>query len=133
MSDVEIPSEEAEVVRSRRGGLTFDQIAERLQLSPGTVYTLWVNGNARTHLEHVDALRKTEEDRLDIAQAAIWAKVVRGEIPAVLALLRIMERRAALLGLDSTDEARGQGVTSDDFARLTAVLSDGPVRDTPQP
>ena len=130
MSEIEIPGEETEVVRMRRGGLTFDQIAERLHMTPGAVYTAWVNGNARTHLEHADAIRKTEEDRLDIAQAAIWAKVVRGEIPAVLALLRIMERRAALLGLDSPEEARGEGVTSDEFARLTALVSDGPVRDT---
>lgn len=122
-----------EILRMRRGGLAFDQIAERLGIDEDTAYRVWLeNSKARLSAEDFDGLRATEAERLDAAQAALWSKVLRGEIPSVLALLRIMERRARLLGLDSSEARAQQEVNVDDsFSRLLAEFASGPVRDTP--
>ena len=39
--------------------------------------------------------------RLDVAQRAIWKKVVKGDLAAIDRLLKIMQRRAKLIGLDA--------------------------------
>jgi hypothetical protein len=55
---------------------------------------------SRVVREDVDAIRQVETERLDLAQSAIWGKVLQGDNPSIQNLLRIMERRAKLLGLD---------------------------------
>lgn len=60
----------------------------------------------KRHLDRAEVwsaaeLQRVENARLDRAQAAIWAKVVGGDITAVHAFLRISERRARLNGLDA--------------------------------
>jgi hypothetical protein len=103
---------EAEVVRLRRGGLTFDQIATRTgYASPGAAHLAWQRANKRIIRDDVDYIRRVEEDRLDMAQAAIWPQVLRGEVSAVTALLRIMERRSKLLGLDMPIQIKQEIVT----------------------
>ena len=87
--------------------------------------------------------RKVEMDRLDIAQAAIWGNVVQGEVPSVIALIRIMERRAKLLGLDMPTRTQievnvyEQDAIDAEVKRLVALLDsqsqgalDAPVSET---
>jgi hypothetical protein len=50
--------------------------------------------------EDVDAIRQVEGERLDLMQSAVWGKALQGDLPAIQTLIRIMERRAKLLGLD---------------------------------
>lgn len=47
------------------------------------------------------ALVQLEEDRLNSLQAACWDEARHGNLQAIAVSLRIMERRAALLGLDA--------------------------------
>jgi hypothetical protein len=54
----------------------------------------------RVIAEDVAEIRTLETERLDIAQSAIWGKVLQGDNASITNLLRIMERRAKLLGLD---------------------------------
>ena len=49
----------------------------------------------------VDELRELECDRLDALQVAAWAKVEQGDLKAIETVLKIMDRRARLLGLYS--------------------------------
>ncbi len=46
-------------------------------------------------------LRRLEAERLDALLAACWAAATRGNLSAVDAVLRVMARRARLLGLDA--------------------------------
>lgn len=97
----EVLEKEAEVLRLRRAGLTFDMIAKRMGYSHASgAQKAYANACKRIVYAEVEEVRKEEQDRLDIAQAAIWAGVVQGDIPSITALIRIMERRARLLGLD---------------------------------
>ena len=100
-SNPEVFEKEKKVLELRRGGLTFDLIAERLGYANASgAQKAYERACSRIVYDDVVALRKAEMDRLDIAQAAIWNEVLQGRIQAVIALMKIMERRARLLGLD---------------------------------
>lgn len=129
-SSQEVRDREAEVVRLRRKGKTFDEIATAVGFTnKGTAYATWKNANARLIVEDVEEIRKMEGERLDTAQAAIWDDVLAGEIPAINTLLRLMERRSKLFGLDSPVRVQAEvtkmesGANIDDeVARLAALL-----------
>lgn len=58
--------------------------------------------NACKRIVHSDVIesRKIEQDRLDILQAAYWNDALSGDVKAGQMIVRIMDRRAKLLGLD---------------------------------
>jgi hypothetical protein len=98
----EVIQREAEIIRLRRGGLTWDMIAERTGYSSGlSARAAYERGMARYVQADVNELVQLESERLDIAQAAIWQNVLAGDNPSIISLMRIMERRAKLLGLDA--------------------------------
>jgi len=132
----EVLAKEAEVVKLRRGGLTWDMIAKQVGYSnPSGAYDAYMRASARIVRSDIEDIRRTEEDRLDLAQAAIWGKVMGGDIPAVQALIRIMERRAKLLGLDQPIKQQIEVTTYDgdtidrEVARLAEFLNSS----TPSP
>ena len=45
-----------------------------------------------------DEVRRLELERLDQLQLGLWLKACKGDVSAVLGVLRIMQRRAKLLG-----------------------------------
>jgi hypothetical protein len=131
---------EAKVLQLRRGGLTFDLIAKELGFAnPSGAHKAYANACKRIIRSDVEELRGTELDRLDIAQGALWNKVMRGEVPAVMAVLKIMERRARLLGLDMPAKAQVEithydGNTIDsEVERLVALLDSGKTRSLDAP
>ena len=54
----------------------------------------------------LDALKTLELARYDRAQAAIWPKVLQGELAAVDTFLRISRARCRVLGLDAAQELK---------------------------
>ena len=97
----EVLQREAEVVKLRRGGLTWDMIADRVgYASPSAAHAAYQRASKRIVQDDIEAIRKIETERLDIMQSAVWGQVLNGSIPAVMAVVRIQERRARLLGLD---------------------------------
>lgn len=129
---------EKKVLELRRGGLTFDLIAERLGYSGASgAHKAYMNACKRIIYEDVTDLRNTELDRLNIAQAAIWGDVINGEdaqdrARAVLALMKIMERRAKLCGLDAPVKSQVEVNVHDrntidaEVARLVSILNSQP-------
>ena len=58
-------------------------------------------GEVLAHLDAVDyELQVQEADRLDRLQFNLWNRAVGGDVTAIQTVLKIMERRARLLGLD---------------------------------
>jgi hypothetical protein len=105
---------ESQVLKLRRGGLTFDLIAKELGFKNASgAHKAYVNACKRIIRTDVEDIRGTELDRLDMAQGAIWSKVMRGEIPAIMALMKIMDRRARLLGLDAPTKIQAEVVNYD--------------------
>ena len=94
----------------RRAGYNFRAIAAELEISASTAYR-YVKGQLDkvrqdTWLEAQNAIT-LESERLDRLQVSYWNKAVnQGNIRAGMMVLKIMERRAKLLGLDAGDRAR---------------------------
>ena len=131
---------EKKVLEYRRGGLTFDLIAERLgYASASGAHKAYISACNRIVYEDVVEVRKSEMDRLDIAQAAIWGDLTDTQnvdantrARLVLALIKIMERRARLLGLDMPTKAQvevsiyDRDTIDDEVKRLVAILNSQP-------
>jgi len=126
----EVIDRETEVVKLRRGGLTWDLIGERVGLTASGAQKAHERALARVVAEDVNAIRQLETERLDLAQSAIWGKVLQGDNPSIANLLRIMERRAKLLGLDQPTRIQAEVITYDgnavkaELERILASRSD---------
>ncbi|MEU8040910.1 hypothetical protein [Streptosporangium sp. NPDC049078] len=139
---------ERKVLELRRAGVTFDAIAEQLNYADrGAAHKAFKRALIRTLQEPAAELRDLELDRLDRLQVAMWAQAMRGDVQAVDRVLRIMERRARLIGLDHADgvaerqvrlqEQQGamladviRGALDAHLARVLGVLGDQPEADT---
>ncbi|MBT9516521.1 MAG: hypothetical protein IV112_07500 [Methyloversatilis discipulorum] len=87
----------------RRTGASYRDIAKTLNMSLGNAHKLVKRGLTRNLAkcsELADEIRTLELDRLDAMQTYLWGKAKRGNATAVDRILKIMERRARLLGLD---------------------------------
>lgn len=99
----------AQALNLRKLGLTYDAIAQQVGYgSRGAAYTAVQRELARTLQEPADELRKLEAQRLDDLYRAMIPKALKGDGWSVDRCLRIMERRAALLGLDIRADASAQ-------------------------
>lgn len=88
----------------RKQGFTYREIAKHLGISPSRAQqdvSEELKRLAQETREGAEELRQMESERLDIAMKAIAAQVRRGEIKAVLAWIKISERRSKLYGLDA--------------------------------
>lgn len=85
----------------RKKGLTFDAIAQELGYAGRQQsYTAVMKALKETLREPSDELRSLEAERLDTITDALWGDAKRGDTGAIDRILKIMERRAKLLGLD---------------------------------
>jgi len=85
----------------RRGGMTYRQIAEELGLSgPGTAYKAVMRALKRHQEQHREDVLTLELQRLDVALAAVWPRVLRGDDRAIQSMLNISAARRRLLGLE---------------------------------
>ena len=95
-------SRQRQALELRAAGHRYEEIASRLGYrGRNGAYKAVMAGIQRTLQEPAEVVRKMELHRLDQLWRAVWPKVAAGELPAVDRALRIMERRAAYLGLDA--------------------------------
>ena len=90
---------------------------------------------AKIATKEADGVRILEEYRLDALLAILWPQVEEGDQGAIDRALRIMQRRAALRGLDAptkvaptdpTGEKEYAGFTDDErLARVEAIVKTG--------
>jgi hypothetical protein len=84
-------------------GLTYEEIAERLGYSHRSgAYEAAKVGMQRETLDSKSDLLEVELRRLDIMFMAVWVNARKGSVVAVDRALKIMDRRAKFLGLDSS-------------------------------
>lgn len=92
---------ELKVLELRRAGLTWQRIAEQVGYADHSgAYLAYKRALKRVLKQPAEELRQAEIDRLDRLQLAAWPKAMQGDNSAIATVLRIMERRAKLLGLD---------------------------------
>ncbi len=91
----------AEVMSLVMAGATYDQIAERLDVSFGDVHGIISRVLREKPDTGVDLMRQVENARLDRVQTGIWREVLNGNSKAISSFLAISQRRARLNGLDA--------------------------------
>jgi hypothetical protein len=97
----ELVDKEIRVLELRRVGLTWVRIAEEVGYADHTgAYAAYKRAIKRTQQQPADELREQEIDRLDRLQVAVWPSAMKGDTRAIMTIIRLMERRAKLLGLD---------------------------------
>ena len=98
----ELVDKEIKVLELRRAGLTWQRIAEEVGYADHTgAYAAYKRAIKRTMQQPADELRDAELDRIDRLQLAAWPKAMKGDERSILVIVRLMERRAKLLGLDA--------------------------------
>jgi hypothetical protein len=101
VSGPELIDKEIKVLELRRAGLTWTRIAEEVGYADHTgAYAAYKRAIKRTQQQPADELRAQELDRVDRLQLAIWPNAMKGDTRAILTIVRLMERRAKLTGLD---------------------------------
>lgn len=99
---------ERDAVAMRLAGATFRQIGEKIGVHESSAAKMVKRVMARTRAvadEDAEELRRVESERLDAMQLAVWPQATKGHLGAVDRVLRIMQRRASLFGLDAPPRA----------------------------
>jgi hypothetical protein len=99
----------AKAMSLRVAGRTMVQIAKALDVSIPTVNKLLGESLQEFQAEEKEAcqkLRATTCARLDVMVGKLWPLVQQGDSSAILAVVKIEERRAKLLGLDKPAQVK---------------------------
>jgi predicted transcriptional regulator len=93
-----------QAIELRKSGLTLKAISYELGVSTTMVHK-YINTELRDLAEETKStvieMRQLELERLDIMMMGLWEQSESGDVAAIDRVLKIMERRAKLLGLDS--------------------------------
>lgn len=91
----------AKVVEAVADGATYDQAAKQAGYATrsGAYKAFWKAIDGR-EADAVEQHRALELARLDALQVGLWDRAEAGDVKAVNAVLRIIEQRSRLLGLD---------------------------------
>jgi len=103
---------QAKALELRRAGRGFEDIASQIGISKSQAHRYVVAGlsAARDHIKaHADELKAEQLSRLDGLMEALWFRARKGEVTAVDRVLKIMERRDKLLGLEAPTRHALQG------------------------
>lgn len=107
----------------RTTGASYRTIAEQLGYRDASgAYRAVARLLTRREAESVGELRTVEAKRLDEMQAGLWDKAKAGNLGAVREVIRIMERRARLFGMDAPVSVTVEGISETEFARRAAEL-----------
>jgi len=96
-------------LRLRLEGLDYREIAARMQpeYPSYTFSSAWrdvtylMAEQLKKNAELAEHVCQLEMNRLDALLNAVWARAMQGSVEHINAVLRVMERRARLLGLDA--------------------------------
>jgi hypothetical protein len=104
-AELDFKQRDARVFELRIKGHTFDQIAGEVGYSgPSGAWQAYQRIKSETIFESIDEARQLELMRLDEMQLAVWDRAINGDLPAAHCVLKIMDRRAKLLGLDKPEK-----------------------------
>lgn len=110
---------EKRVLELKRSGATWDAIAEVVGYSNASgAFKAYQRAMVRTLQQPAEELRDAEIDRLDRLQRAFWFEAIgdRDNPPNLRAadfILRVIDRRSKLLGLDAPTKVQAEVVTYD--------------------
>jgi hypothetical protein len=95
------PFREARALELRAAGASYRTIADELHCSIAAAHGAVVRGLRKWSTPVADELLPLELERLDQLQRSAWDQAIAGDDAARNFILRLMERRSRLLGLDA--------------------------------
>lgn len=109
-SDLNAAARAINALELRKQGATYEVIARECGYGDrGAAYNAIKRELARSLREPADDVRKLEVDRLDDLFKVYYAMALNGDGWSMDRVLRIMERRAAFLGLDTRPDTQTAG------------------------
>jgi hypothetical protein len=113
----------------RKAAVSYQQIADQLGYRSASGAFNAVKAALKATLrEPANELRDLEVARLDAMLLVLWRRVQSGDEKAVDRVLRIMERRARLLGLDAPRRQELSGPDGKPLAFDLSMLTDEELR-----
>jgi len=104
---------ERAIVELRTEGYVWREIAQIVSMSTAGVYKAYNRAMTRVIAPSIEEHREMELDRLDILQRTYWQPAVNGNLRAADYVLRVIDKRAKLLGLDAPLKVQAEVVTYD--------------------
>lgn len=99
---IEATERQRQAVELRKAGGSFEEIARQLGYKdPSGAYRAVRTALRKTIQQPADELRQLEVARLDALLVGLWSDARKGDVAKIDRVLKIMQRRADLLGLDA--------------------------------
>lgn len=103
-TQAKVAERRAQAITLRIAGMDWQSIADRLGYnSRGAAcqdVARALEANLAEQSQAADTLREVESLRLDRLQAAAWPSAVKGDLKAIETVLKVIDRRVKLQGLD---------------------------------
>lgn len=131
----EIAKRRKEALALRLAGRSYQEIADHFGVSKYTAYHDVNDELADIPKEAASKLRRQEGLRLDQLQSAVWLDAMKGDTEAVKAALKVIDRRARMLGLDAPSNVNVTGGTTniDEAVQQFIEATQEPHRQAEQP
>ena len=105
----------------RKSGHTYEQIADDLGINVSAAYrhvVLALQAIREKTNEAADEVRTLEITRIDTMIGVLWPRVLKGDYLAMDRVIKLMERRSKMLGLDAPAKSE---ITSDGVVTINFV------------
>ena len=109
----ELVEKETTIIELRHEGYVWREIATMVDMSIAGVVKAYKRALTRHPVAAVEEHRELELDRLDNLQRTYWQPAVAGNLRAADFVLRVIDKRAKLLGLDAPLKVQAEVVTYD--------------------
>jgi hypothetical protein len=109
----EMVEKETTIIELRHEGYVWREIAVMVDMSIAGVVKAYKRALTRHPIAAIDEHRELELDRLDNLQRTYWQPAVAGNLRAADFVLRVIDKRAKLLGLDAPLKVQAEVVTYD--------------------
>lgn len=105
---------ERQVMELRRTGATWEGIAQAVGYSnAGGAYKAYQRAMAKIFEQPTKELRNQELDRLDRLQRAYWKDAIDGNVRSADFILRVIDKRAKILGIEAPTRIQAEVVNYD--------------------
>ena len=109
----ELVEKETTIIELRHEGYVWREIATMVDMSIAGVVKAYKRALTRHPVAAIEEHRELELDRLDNLQRTYWQPAVAGNLRAADFVLRVIDKRAKLLGLDAPLKVQAEVVTYD--------------------
>ena len=118
----------SKAIEMRKAGATYAFIAQQLGYASESGAFYAVNQALQALNEKINEdlteMKRLERERLDRLMVTLWPKALEGHLATVDRILRIMERRARLMGLDAPAKAEHKVSAQFDASEKPMTLED---------